>query len=199
MTLGMKLAIAVWLVIAALSAAAVPAGWPAVQGTRAGSAGAKGTWGFESQPGSFAWTGTRGDRGSFGMFCNVRLAACAWILTLRETACETGRPYPVLVNGPESASPHLLQCMEGRGAAGAVFAFADFGAIDFTVRHSARIAIAIPQQRDAMGIVRFELAGAAQAVGRMRAHALSEIRRPPSASTLKVRGQAGDEPYVVSS
>jgi hypothetical protein len=50
-----------------------------------------------------------------------------------------------------------------------------------------------------MGIVRFELAGAAQAVGRMRAHALSEIRRPPSASTLKVRGQAGDEPYVVSS
>lgn len=126
-------------------------------------------WQYETQEGgAFLWASTKGDIGALGQYCNASQGACAWMLVLKGVACNEGEQHPVLVNTDQTASHNVIQCMGSVRGVGAAFAFVDFDRVDFAIRHGRLMGIAIPEQDDTIGVARFQLAGAADVVDRMR-------------------------------
>jgi hypothetical protein len=189
---------AVAFLMAILAQSASAAWWPRYASSQPASKAsqndttARGDWEYEVRTGSFLWVSTRSDRASLGQYCNVGSAACAWILVLRGAECTEGEQHPVLVNTERAASHHLLQCMGEVPDAGAAFAFTDFDRIDFAVRHARQLGIAIPEQDDDIGVMRFTLAGAEAAIDEMREELKSELaptsghRKPATPATPAV-------------
>jgi hypothetical protein len=126
------------------------------------------TWNVEEQGDGYLWASTRGDVGALGQYCNASMGACAWVLVLKGIACNAGEQHPVLVNTDETASHNMIQCMGSVGGLGAAFAFVDFDRVDFAIRHGRLMGIAIPGADEEIGVAKFQLAGAADVVDRMR-------------------------------
>jgi hypothetical protein len=139
-------------------------------------------WKYEAMGDGYLWASTHGDIGALGQYCDASMGACAWMLVLKGVACNTGEQHPVLVNTDETASHNIIQCMGSVGGMGAAFAFVDFERVDYAIRHGRLMGIAIPEQDDEIGVAKFQLAGAADVVDRMRDALQDRVAasRPPA-------------------
>ena len=158
-------------------------------------------WDYETKEGGFLWASTRGDLGALGQYCNASAGACAWVLVLKGVACAEGEQHPVLVNTDQSASHNIIQCMGTIGGMGSAFAFLDFDRMDYAIRHGKLMGVAIPEQDDEIGVARFQLAGAADVIDRMRDALKDRVASGGAAAGNEAVGNdaasndtAGDEP-----
>jgi len=151
-------------------------------------------WEYEAKDGGVLWASTHGDLGALGQYCNASARACAWVLVLNNVACTKGEQHPVLVNTDQSASHNVIQCMGSLGGLGAAFAFVDFDRMDSAIRQGKLMGIAIPEQDDEIGVARFELAGAADVLDRMRQALRDGASEGAPAATEDGNGGADDEP-----
>jgi hypothetical protein len=151
-------------------------------------------WEYQTKDGGVLWASTHGDLGALGQYCNASARACAWVLVLNNVACTKGEQHPVLVNTDQSASHNVIQCMGSLGGLGAAFAFVDFDRMDSAIRQGKLMGIAIPEQDDEIGVARFELAGAADVLDRMRQALRDGASEGAPAATEDGNGGADDEP-----
>jgi hypothetical protein len=102
--------------------------------------------------------------GVLGLYCFVSEGNCFWLLS-NDVDCTEGNRYPVLVNADAGSSSQEIFCMKLQGKRG--YAFANFEAIDATVRASKRIGIAFPMADGYFSVSRFSLDGASAAISFM--------------------------------
>jgi hypothetical protein len=126
------------------------------------------TWSYASQGSDSLWASARSEQGTLGQYCNLEIGFCVWLLTLRGIECAHGDEHPVLMNTDRLAASHTIRCIGTVAGKGATFAFTNFDAVDVAVRTAQQLAIAVPEQGDAILIQHFPLAGATAALNKLR-------------------------------
>ena len=128
-------------------------------------------WTTDTTNKEYFWAATTNDEGHvFGQYCYHESKKCLWLIGV-PTKCESSSKYPALVNSTGGSGSVELYCLSQSGGSN-VLAFVNFDQIDNFVRQSDKIGIALPLENDRFRVYRFDIAGAARQLDKMRAEAL---------------------------
>jgi hypothetical protein len=118
----------------------------------------------------FAYTQNAGGQ-AFGQWCSMDSGYCTWIIGM-SVGCNKDFAYPVLANSDIAAASLSINC------AGTIedtdlsrYAFTDFKSVKSLLKGAHVVGFAMPMQSDQFRVVRFSLAGCADAISTMEAGA----------------------------
>lgn len=121
----------------------------------------------------------------FGKYCFAESASCFWVFNNKNTTCNDGLTYPVMVNAANGAFATSLYCKPLDGKARLVFE--DFEILERGIKGADQIGFAFPMQNGQFAVSRFNTArfeSAASALARLSATLTS-----PSPGTRNTRDQ----------
>jgi hypothetical protein len=133
-------------------------------------------WEVEVNHQSFLWASTRTNQGLLGQYCDIKEAACAWVLVLIGDECSEGVERPVLINTAREVLAQTILCMGNVMEHSATYAFTEFDDVDAVIRRAERMAIAVPAEDENIGVDYFVLSGAGSVIDRMRVQLQEEVQ-----------------------
>ena len=119
---------------------------------------------------------------TFGEFCDLGEGDCSWLIEM-SSSCHEGAKSPVLANS-DGLPVYLEVLCIGRleGGSSYAYAFTDFDQVDKLVRHSDRVAFAVPSEGEEFQIVKYNLRGTVDALSVMLAATNKRLKSVPSNS-----------------
>ena len=118
---------------------------------------------------------------TFGEFCDLDEGNCYWLIEM-SSSCDEGTTSAVLGNSDGAAVNLELLCVGRLEGGSYAYAFRDFDRVDKLVRHSDRVAFAVPLGGDEFRMVKYSLRGTVDALAVMLAATNKRLKSVPNKS-----------------